>query len=209
MPKLSLSQKNALKKLFDYLYLRDKAEKAEVIIGFGHFDMAIPEKCFELYKQGYADKIIFTGGIGAGTADLGKPEAMAFKDRLLELYPDFDMQNLMVEQRSGHTGENCAYTNIIVQQRKNFLFNKALIVASPSRQRRVYLTCKKHWPRATFINVPPESSFNAQKKMFSAKKLDFRLQITGEIERLISYPNKGFILEEKMPEKILEDFRLL
>ena len=69
------------KTCFEYLYVCDASlEPADLIIGFGHFDPKIPRRCCELYVQGYAPRILYTGGIGAGSADIGMAEAIYFRE---------------------------------------------------------------------------------------------------------------------------------
>jgi hypothetical protein len=35
-----------------------------VIVGFGHFDLRIARTCGDLWQQGLASRILFTGGVG-------------------------------------------------------------------------------------------------------------------------------------------------
>ena len=73
--------RDAARVLFEFLYLRDpEIVAADAVIGFGHFDLKIPRRCLELHKSGLAPLIVFSGGMGAGTADLGRAEARAFVD---------------------------------------------------------------------------------------------------------------------------------
>ena len=55
---------------------------ADAIIGFGTFDLSLARFCGDLHGRGCAPTIIFSGGIGAGTADLGQPEADAWRAEL-------------------------------------------------------------------------------------------------------------------------------
>ncbi|WP_415909340.1 hypothetical protein [Oleiharenicola sp. Vm1] len=45
------------------------AEPADVVLGLGHFDRAIPRLCAELALAGRARWIVFSGGVGAGSGD--------------------------------------------------------------------------------------------------------------------------------------------
>lgn len=44
--------------LLKYLYINNKAEKADGILGLGSIDIKVAKKCAELYKKGYGDYII-------------------------------------------------------------------------------------------------------------------------------------------------------
>ena len=54
-----------LQVIWDYLWLNQKLEKADCIVGFGNFNTDIARRAAELYCQGYAPKVLFTGGLGA------------------------------------------------------------------------------------------------------------------------------------------------
>ena len=83
------SRSDSCRVVFNWLSLREAAPDCacDAVIGFGHFDLNIPRHCAELRTRGAARTMIFTGGIGAGTADLGRPEADAFKAVLDREYP--------------------------------------------------------------------------------------------------------------------------
>ncbi len=197
------------KKLFDYLYLKQDPKKADAVIGFGHFDMKIPARCAELYEMGLAEKIIFTGGIGAGTADLGSAEADTFLAYLQKHYPHIKKDNILIENQSTNTGENLRYSIAKVKEEKadwseKLMKGTLLLVANPFRQRRVFLTTAQILPHANLINCPPNSSYEEELVLFKTKQQNLNEQLPGEIKRIIEYPKKGWIKEEKVPQDILK-----
>jgi uncharacterized SAM-binding protein YcdF (DUF218 family) len=198
--------------LFDYLYLRDpEPAAADAVIGFGHFDMKVPRRCLELYRQGRAPLIVFTGGIGAGTADLGRPEAQAFLGEVRR-NGGVAEKDVLIEDRSTHTGENLAATARLLAEHGRPLgtdggIGRAVIVATAYRQRRVFLTCRLHHPGVRFINAPPVTSFDAERSMFAEKGQDLVALLCGEVRRLIDYPDRGFCLPAEIPPEILAALR--
>jgi uncharacterized SAM-binding protein YcdF (DUF218 family) len=138
------------KDIFHWLYVSsDVLPVADVIVGFGHFDLKIPRQCGYLYTKGFAQKIIFTGGSGSGTVDFKKPEALVFFDELQKVYPNIRRDTVIIEERSTNTLENILFTRRkLASSSPNFNFNgqikSAIIVACAYRQRRVFLTCKKN-----------------------------------------------------------------
>ena len=202
------NQLNLAKDIFDYLNLSSKTiQPAGVIIGFGHFDLKIPHRCGALFEQGLAEHIIFTGGIGSGTADLGKPEAQAFADTLSVAHPAIPNSALLIEDKSTNTSENIQFTaKKLEQQWPNFTFGKeikqAILVSNAYRQRRVWLTCKRNLPNITFFNAPPKTTFEQELDMFSNKGFDFVDLLVGEIDRIIAYGEKGYLAIEEIPPKI-------
>ena len=58
-------------------------EKSDLIIECACLNLKIPLRCSKLIKQGYADKVIFTGGLGKLTQnEFKKSEAEIFKEAL-------------------------------------------------------------------------------------------------------------------------------
>ncbi len=198
------------RQIFDYLSLRDEPCAADVIVGFGHFDLNIPERCLELYKDGYADRIVFTGGVGAGSAGFTQPEAREFAMHLREIAPGVE-SDLLLEDRSTNTGENLHFTEELLRATDPaFTFRtgieKALIVCTPARQRRVFHTCRLMFPNTEFTNCPPETAFADNATLFEKRGQSFREQLLGEVARLISYPGEGLIEEVQIPEHVLEAY---
>jgi uncharacterized SAM-binding protein YcdF (DUF218 family) len=200
--------------IFGFLYQKEPAIQADIIIGFGHFDPKIPVRCGELYQAGMASQLIFTGGIGAGTADLGEPEALYFKKVLQQQFPAIPLSAVITETKSTNTGENIRFvTTLLQQQYPQLVFGKgvqkALIVANAYRQRRVYHTCQLYFPQLSWINCPPDTDYLTEKQMFAAKGENLDIHLLGELERLQSYPAKGFISPVSIPDQILKAYMSL
>lgn len=201
--------------IFDYLRENDgKNEKCDLIMGFGHFDMRIPIYCGELYNIGLGSKILFTGGRGAGSADLENPEAVEFKKVLLEKFPSIPEDDIIVESWSTNTGENIVFSEEALRcLDPGFCFengiNKVIAVANPCRQRRVCLTLKKQFPQLIVNNFPPTAAFEEEMELFASKGENLISNIIGEIGRIRIYPQKGFILEERIPFDIEREYRTI
>ncbi|QHT70925.1 YdcF family protein [Rhodocytophaga rosea] len=206
--------KSPAETVFEYLYLRDPVSKADVVIGFGHFDPKIPAKCGELYLAGMAPQIIFTGGMGAGTADLGEPEALYFTKVLYQTYPSIPKPVVITESTSANTGENLRFTAALLQTKYPHLafdtsMQRVIIVANAYRQRRVFHTCQLYFSQVTWINCPPETSYQAEWEMFASKGENLDVQLVGETERLLTYPAKGFMSSISIPDQIMEAYHTL
>jgi uncharacterized SAM-binding protein YcdF (DUF218 family) len=199
----------AAETVFGYLSLRDPpADRADLIMGFGHFDMRIPARCGELWRA-HRVPVLLTGGVGAGTADLGRPEADAFRDELRRLFPEIPGSDVLVENRSANTTENILFSLELLRERFGPGFPagrtwSVVLVASPYRQRRVHLACLRHLPGAVFHNAPPDSDFSAESALFASKGQDLRVLLAGEVDRLVNYPKKGYIIAQEIPSAILD-----
>jgi uncharacterized SAM-binding protein YcdF (DUF218 family) len=199
---------NRLNEIFRFLALMDTPGKADVIIGFGHFDMNIPRQCCELYLKGYGKKIIYTGGVGAGSADLKYAEAVEFFNFTRKYFPQIPLEDIIIEDKSTNSGENIRFT--IEKMKALFpLFNfgigicSAILVATPARQLRVYLTVRMYLENTELINLPPETTFNENLAVFSEKGESLTKQLTGEMDRLLEYPAKGLCEKVVIPGNII------
>jgi hypothetical protein len=198
-------QKDA-RMLFDYLSLRDPEAPGDAVIGFGHFDLKIPRRCLELHRQGLVPLIIFSGGVGAGTADLGQAEARAFLEEA-RTQGGVDEDAIVIEDQSTNTGENVEATTRLLADEGRPLGSEggirtALIVANAYRQRRVDLTCRLHHPGVRWINTPPATSFEEEREMYASKGQDLVRLLVGEIQRLLDYPARGFCLRADVPREV-------
>ncbi len=209
VPPFSDGGGTAARALYDYLSTPDSGAPAtcDAVIGFGVFDLRVAALCGALHAAGRARRIIFTGGIGAGTADLGRPEADAFADELIRLYPSVDRTSVILENRSTNTGENVRFTLDLIARTHPELtpgagLRTVLLVASPARLRRVRLTWKKHAPAALAWALAPASTLEQERALHTAKHLDYPALLVGEIDRIRDYPARGWIAPEPISAHI-------
>lgn len=202
------------KLIFNFLYLREEPVNADAIIGFGHFDLKIPRRCAELYLKNYASRILFTGGVGAGSADFQFPEAVEFKNLVLKEFPQIPGEHIIIEPKSTNTGENLRFLQkVLLEKSPDFAFGtgikKVLKVSNAYRQRRAYLTCKKEFPGVEFINSPAQTTFEEELELYKTKNQDLLRHLSGEMERMLMYPIFNYIVSDNIPEDILQAYKLL
>jgi len=209
------SAEHAALTLFEWLALSDAqlADPCDAVIGFGHFDLAIPIHCAERVMAGRAKHLIFTGGIGAGTADLGMAEADAFVASVAKQDPALAARAIC-ENRSTNTAENIRFTRDLLAEKHPAIafghgIRSVLLVATPSRQRRVFQTWRKLMPDIPAVNMPPPHTFEALAALYTSKGEDILQQMLGEYQRLRDYPAKGWITKEPIPEAIHEAAKAL
>lgn len=194
--------------IYEYLALRDgDHSSADIVIGFGHFDKRIAHRCADVFHDGCAPRILFTGGRGAGTADIAASEARFLRDQALRHRPGLDPAAILTECGSTNTSGNMLLSAQLLARldpplRFGHEIRRALIVATPYRQRRVWLTCRKIAPAVDFVNSPPASTFTADARMMASKGLDLIQGLRGEIERLERYARLGYIEADTIPGHI-------
>ena len=204
-----MNKTDAAKRLFEYLCVRDETlYKADLVIGFGHFDLRIPALCGALYASGRAKRVLLTGGCGAGTADLPAPEADVFLRVLTQAHPGIPREHVCVESASTNTGENIRFGGEALQKADPaFCFESGIrsviAVASPYRQRRVFRTMQKLHPSIRVFNSPPPTSFEEEIRVFGAKGQDLIPLLWGELDRIMTYPAKGYMAADSIPPDIM------
>jgi uncharacterized SAM-binding protein YcdF (DUF218 family) len=158
---------------------------------------------------------VFTGGIGAGTADLGMPEADAWRIRLAQTHPTIPPAHIVIENRSTNTAENITFTAMLLagahpQLRFGDRLDHAIIVASPSRLRRVKLTLQQLLPSVRVTRcVPAFTNFEREFALYESKQIDYLAHLAGELDRLATYPDRGWIVRETLPSNVVEAHTVL
>ena len=200
------AQQDAAKSLLAWLAPTDHidgANRFDAVIGFGHFDLRIADRCAEIFRRGNVGHVIFTGGIGAGTADLGQPEADAFLAHTARHHPDVPRDRIVIENLSTNTGKNIRYTlALLAREHPELRLGRVVLVANPSRQRRVAQTWRQLVPGSEAFSAPPPTALDAELLLFAARQQDLRAQMVGEVDRLIAYPARGWIAPGKVPDAV-------
>lgn len=200
----------AARRVLAYLAATDPVPAApcDAIMGFGVFDLRLPVFCGELYTRGLAPRLIFSGGRGAGSGRLPGSEAEAWRTALRARYPDIPDSAILLEDRSTNTAENLAFTgDLLARTQPELAFGRGLrrliIVASPSRLRRVGLTLRRAHPEIEIVRqLPPPVSLESEWAAYGLQGIDYRAHLIGELDRLVDYPQRGWIAEEPLPPEI-------
>ena len=201
--------RNSAQEIFDYLAATDAlvVTVCDAVIGFGVFDLKLPRFCGELYVAGHAKRIIFTGGIGGGSADLAEPEADAWYAELRRVYPQIPREHVILENRSTNTGENIRFTaELLARKHPDLSFGggikTVIVVASPSRLRRVRLTLKQMQPQLQIFGQHTGASFAEEHALYESKGINFAQHLVGELDRIVDYAARGWIFPEPLPPPI-------
>ena len=118
-----------------YLSPQGNLQKADaIVVVSGGQTQSRAAKGIELYKQGYAPKIVFSGA----ALDDGPSNAYAMRD--LALSEGIPSKNILIDEKSQNTFENAVNSKKILDE----LSAKSLIlVTSPYHQRRANQTFEK------------------------------------------------------------------
>ena len=196
--------------LWDYLGMHQTPEKADVIVGFGNFNDNIARRAAELYLQGYAPKILFTGGLGRNTKNLlPEPEADRFARVAMECgVPEGD---ILREDQSTNTKENILFTREMLEK-LGLKHDRILGVHQPFMERRICAAMGVYWPEQSFRVTSPQVSIPEYLREAERQGMTQEGSISvivGDFQRMDLYARLGYQLPQEIPEDAWEAFRQL
>ncbi len=199
-----------LQVIWDYLGMHQKPEKADLIVGFGNFNTDIARRAAELYHQGYAPKILFTGGLGRNTEGmLPEPEAVRFAKVAMACgVPEAD---IILEDKSRNTKENIDFTRALLEQRA-IPHDRILGVHQPFMERRIVAAMGVYWPEQAFTVTSPQVTIPYYLERAKQQGITENASVSvivGDFQRIELYANLGYQLPQYIPEEAWEAYRKL
>jgi len=199
-----------LQVIWDYLGLHQQPERADVIVGFGNFNTDIARRAAELYHQGYAPKILFTGGLGRNTEGLlPEPEAVRFARVAMECgVPEAD---ILLEDQSANTRENIEFTRRLLEK-QGIPHDRILGVHQPFMERRITAAMGVYWPTLDFSVTSPQVSIPEYLRRAKEQGISENASVSvivGDFQRMDLYAKLGYQLPQHIPEEVWQAFRQL
>lgn len=199
-----------LQVIWDYLGMHQEPAEADCIVGFGNFNTNIARRAAELYHQGLASKILFTGGLGRNTEGLlPEPEAVRFAKVAMACgVPEKD---IILEDKSTNTKENIVFTREKLME-LGLPHNHILGVHQPFMERRITAAMGVYWPELHFTVTSPQVSI--LQYLEDAKRQGITENaaisvIVGDFQRMDLYAKLGYQLPQHIPEEAWQAFHQL
>ncbi|HVV07158.1 MAG TPA: YdcF family protein [Puia sp.] len=187
------------KKLWDYHHLDHTPQKSDCILVLGSHDLRVADRGAELYLQGWAPILIFSGGLGNVTKGIWKdPEADRFARIALD--KGVPAEAIFIENQSTNTGENILFTQRLLHE-KGLHPQTFLLVQKPYMERRSYATFKKQWPDKDLIVTSPQISFEDYPTEEISMEKVINIMV-GDLQRIRIYPGKGFQIPQDIPDDV-------
>jgi len=186
-------------KLWDYHHMHHALEKADCILALGSHDLRVAERAAELYLEGWAPSVIFSGGLGNFTKGMWT-ETEADQFAAIAVRMGVPKTSILVENKSTNTGENILLTQQLLAQ-KNLDPRSFIVVQKPYMERRSYATFKQHWPGKKLVVTSPQISFED----YPTEEIPLERVINimvGDLQRIKFYPEKGFQVYQEIPADI-------
>lgn len=192
--------------LWDYNSLYQPIEKSECILVLGSHDIRVAQRGAELFLQGFAPLIIFSGNVGRLTEGIwNKSEAEAFAEVAINMGVPED--KIIIENKSTNTGDNILLTKKLLEE-KGIVVNSIILVQKPYMQRRAFATIKKIWHGVDVNVTAPEISFENYPNGIISKDSVINIMV-GDTQRIKVYPEKGFQIPQEIPGKVWEVYQEL
>jgi len=194
------------RKIWDYMLMHHEIKSADAIFVLGSSDIRTAERAAELWHQGLAPFIIFSGKHGYhGDVVFEKTEAETLADRACEL--GVPRESMLLENRATSTGENITFTQELLKE-KGLDFSSFILVQKPYMERRTFATFSKQWPGVDFTVTSPAISYE-EYPSDEIDKTSFIEGLVGDLQRIKEYPKLGFQIEQEIPDGVWEAWEKL
>ncbi len=196
--------------LWNYMKLDMTISPGDCIVGFGCINDDIASHCARLYLEGYAPKILFSGGLGRNTLGRwGKSEAEGFRDIALNM--GVPAEDIILESHSTNSAENILFTREILRQ-KGMENGRLICVHKPFMERRVMAAMGVYWPEADAVFTSPPLSIEdyilscVRQGLSEKSALEI---LVGDVQRIELYAQRGYQLSQEIPPHVQGAFERL
>jgi uncharacterized SAM-binding protein YcdF (DUF218 family) len=190
-------------RIWDYHLMKHQLAPAGAILVLCSHDERVAERGAQLFLEGWAPLLIFSGGRGAITGRLwDEPEAERFARIATGL--NVPAEQILIEPNSTNTGENVRLTRQLLTER-GIDPQSFIVVQKPYMERRSYATFRNYWPEKPIMVTSPQVSFAdyiAQYTHTSLSPDDVVGIMLGDLQRIRLYPELGYQIAQEIPEEI-------
>ena len=197
-------------KIWDYHLMKHQLAPADAILVLCSHDERVAERGAQLFLEGWAPLLIFSGGRGAITEKLwDEPEAERFARIALGLNVPAD--KIIVEPNSTNTGENIRFTKQLLADR-GLNPQSFIVVQKPYMERRAFATFRQYWPEKRVVITSPQVSFVDYLAHYAHSSLtanDVVGIMVGDLQRIKLYPELGYQIAQEIPDEVWRAYEQL
>jgi len=197
-------------RIWRYHHMDHELAPSDAILVLCSHDTAVAERGAEVFLEGWAPLLIFSGGLGAITRQMwSEPEADQFA--AIAIAKGVPEDSILVENRSTNTGENVLFTKRLLLDR-GMDPASFILVQKPYMERRSFATFRKVWPEKDVLVTSPQVTFEEYLSNYSNGALsrdDVINIMVGDLHRVKEYPARGFQIAQEIPADVWEAFEAL
>ncbi|MFE9990347.1 YdcF family protein [Streptomyces sp. NPDC005381] len=194
------------RRLWDYHQMGHTPRRCSVAIGLGSHDLGVADTAVDLYKQGMAPLLVFTGATSPTTRErMPRGEAVHYRERALEL--GVPSSAVLVEPNARNTGDNIKFSRAVLEE-AGVQVTSVLLISKPYEERRAYATACKLWPGIEFVSASTPMTFDEYVDSIQDAQLVIDM-LVGALQRLLIYPEQGFMISQPVPDDVREAYERL
>ena len=192
--------------LWDYLKLNQPLATCDCIVAMGSHDLRVAVHAAHLFLDDWAPLLVCAGGLGRLTSQKWH-EAEARLFAKVAIQAGVPAEKILIEDQSSNSGENIHFTKKMLAER-GITIKRALLVQKPYMERRALATALKAWPEINYyVSSPPIALRDYPTNDIPMREI---IQImTGDFDRILVYPQKGFQVEQQVPQEAMTAFQNL
>lgn len=192
--------------LWDYHRMHHDPRPCSVAIGLGSHDLGVADVTAELYHQGMAPVIVFTGATSPTTrARMPQGEAIHYRERALQLgVPD---SAVLLEPRATNTAENIEFTKAVLAE-AGITVSSVLLVSKPYEERRSYAMMRKLWADVDVVCASTPMGLEEYADSIGDARMVIDM-IVGALQRVLVFPDWGLAIEQVLPDVIVAAYERL
>jgi uncharacterized SAM-binding protein YcdF (DUF218 family) len=192
--------------VWDYHHVGHALAKADAILVLGSHDTRVAERAADLFLDGWAPLVVFSGHLGALTkGHFERSEAAIFAD--VAAARGVPREHILIEDRSTNTGENVVFMRQLLDER-GIAVRRAIAVQKPYMERRTLATFRARWPELDVIVTSPQIDW-ADYPNHDISRDDVLHIMVGDLQRLMVYAEKGWSEPQDIPPDVIEAYQRL
>ena len=202
-----MDQRKAVHILWDYLCLHQTPRKADCIIGFGCYNEDVARRAAQLYHEGYAPRVLFTGALGRNTASMWT-ETEASRFARVAIGEGVPESAILREERARNSGENLVFSKRLLEE-LGLPARRVIGVQKPYMERRLYAAFPVYWPEAEVTVTSWQQTYEeyiAGLSRWHRTEEDTIHMMVGDFQRLIRYPLLGYQVPQQIPDEAMEAY---
>jgi len=192
-----------IERIWNYHHMNHDLARADVIVVLCSHDTIVAERGAQVFLEGWAPLLVFSGGLGGITKHLWTdPEADRFARIAIGLGVPED--RILIENRSTNTGENVRFTRELLTGR-GLDPESFILVQKPYMERRTFATFNKVWPGKSVRVTSPQMSMDDYLARYTHDSLtadDVISIMVGDLQRIREYPARGFQIPQEIPADV-------
>lgn len=190
--------------LWDYMKMNHELKNSDCIIGLGTSDTNVAKVAADLYLNKYANKIIFSGGLGKITYKLWN-ETEAEKFAKLAIEKGVSSNDIYLEKESTNTGDNFRFSKKLIENEK-LNIKSCIVVSKPYDEKRAYAAFKKIMPEYEVIMHSEDISCE---EYYKRNGNEWVSVLVGDIQRMKLFCEKGWQIKMDVPNEVWKAYEIL